>query len=198
MLYRVCYCDKFSVTSVRYNGEERLIAYYKDPIVIRKSFYPLPFRYFSDYSLNHNTVVLLFAEVVLDKALSGFFVFNKGMIACVAESIEEGAKRRKVYKKIGLCVGEDCKSPFTCELLRGEAETIVCATAKPLEKEDYGLMLAYKTLIPVPTLFVFSDCIYFINKRIIEQKENEIFKIESTLSVHNLKKGQESVVVIES
>lgn len=197
MLCRVCYCDKYSVTSVKYNGEKRLIAYYKDHIIIRKSCYPLPFRYFSDYSLKYDTVVLMFAEVVLDKPLSGLFVFDKGVIACVAESVEEGAKSRKVYKRIGLSVGEDYKSPFTCELIRGGAQTIVCATGKALVKEDYGLMLAYKTLFPLPVLFVFSDCIYLVYKRINEQKENEIFNIDCSLSVPNLKNGRDTVVVID-
>ncbi len=197
MLCRVCYCDKNSLTSIKYGGEECLIAYYKDEIIIRKSFYPLPFRFFADYSFRNDTVVLLFAGVVLDKTLSGFFIFDKGAIACVAESIAEGAKRRKVYKGIGLCVGEDYKSPFTCELLRGNAKMIVCAAKKRFEKEDYGLFLAYRSFFSLPVLFLFSECVYAVDKRIKELKENEIVKIDSGLSVRNLKSGQDTVVVID-
>ncbi|MBO4538720.1 MAG: hypothetical protein J5781_00475 [Clostridia bacterium] len=115
----------------------------------------------------------------MDRTLSGVFVFEKGVIACVAESVEEGALRRKIYKEIGLCVGEDYKSPFTCELIRSRTKMILCVTSEKVTKEDYGILLAYRNLFPVPMLFCFSDVCMFVDKRIVEMDDGENFEIDS-------------------
>lgn len=138
---------------------------------------------------------------------SGFTLQKLAIFLNMLSSVIGSSQRRTImlgeipaacrYKRIGLSVGDDYKSPFTCEFLRGGAQTIVCTTGKPPAKEDYGLMLAYKTLFPLPVLFVFSDCIYLVNKRINEQKANEIFNIDYSLSVPNLKNGRDTVVVID-
>ena len=197
MLCRVCHCDKDTFSRVRYHGEDRLIVCYKDIIVLRKSFYPLPFRFFSEYSEKNGVVVLFSAKVVLDRCLSGIFVFEKGVIACVAESVEEGALKRKIYKEIGLCVGEDYKSPFTCELIRCKTKLILCATFEKVSKEDYGILLAYKNLFPTPVLFCFSDICLLVRKKIVEIKEDEILSTDFDLPERNKGNGRGRIVPLD-
>lgn len=197
MLYRFCRCGGETLSRITYGGEERLIVLYRDIIYLRKSVYPLPFRFFADYSEANGALVFLYATVVLDRTLSCVFIFKKGRLDCVVESVEEGAKRRKVYGKAGVCVGDDYKSPFAGELLLGGAEIIISMADRPVEKTDYGVFLSYKHLFGVPAIFAFCDGFFVIDKTIRCIDENKTTEIKHGVALSKLKNGYGKVLVIE-
>lgn len=197
MVFRTCVCSFTNAFKLCYFGEEKLFVRCVDHVNLYHCDISTFMKPFFEYSQKYPVVVFVFSKVIWKEETSHILVFENGKTTCIASSIEEGANCRKIYKKTGLCVGNDFLNPLNANLFLEGAEMLAAFSDTELDREWVKRMYGYKNMYSVPVLLGCKNGFFLIDKKILflENDKNHLIKKEDRET--KFKKGYLSVYVIE-
>ncbi len=196
MVFRTRFISDREKYLTEYRSEEWLFVYVSYVVSLKKEDFS-PFDFFEEYSRAYRVKVAVFAVISTGVPLPGIFVFENGALTCVASSVEKGAKYRRIYKEVGLCVGDDYKNPLNYAITFGKAEYVFAASEERITREGFRTLCAYRNFNAFSMIFVCKDGFFLIDDSIKSLHEGNTYELRERHFGRGVKSGYRKIRTIE-